>query len=105
MPLDIVKDELQINTLDDIRNSKFYQPVGCAHCSNTGYTERIAISEVVSIDENLKNIIINRKNDLTVQSVEETQTFLSMKQDGLFKVIKGITDVDEIMRVIEIENL
>jgi len=105
LPFDIVKEELKIESLNDIKNAKFYEPVGCAHCSNTGYTERVAIAEVIVIDENLRDIIINRKNDLTVHAVEETQTFLSMKQDGLLKVVKGITNIDEVLRVIEIDYL
>ncbi|MEI7452087.1 MAG: ATPase, T2SS/T4P/T4SS family [Candidatus Falkowbacteria bacterium] len=105
IPFAIVKEELSIESLDDIKNFKFYEPVGCAHCSNTGYTERVAIAEVVPVDEHLRDIIINHKNDLTIHAVEESQVFVSMKQDGLFKVIKGITNIDEVLRVIEIDYL
>ena len=105
LPFSIVQEELNINSLEEIKKAKFYEPVGCAHCSNTGYTERTAIAEVVPVDEHLRDIIINHKNDLTINAVTESQIFLSMKQDGLFKVIKGITNIDEVLRVIEIDYL
>ena len=45
------------NELLDIENVKFYEPVGCEYCDNIGYYERIALFEVLCVDEYLKDMI------------------------------------------------
>ncbi len=106
LPLDVVQAEnLNINTFEDIRNFKFYEPVGCVRCSNTGYLDRLAIAESVVINEELKDLIINRRNELNNDAVRHSQLFVSLKQDGIFKVLSGVTSIDEVLRVVEIENL
>lgn len=106
LPLEVIQAEnLNINNFEDVRNFKFYEPVGCVRCSNTGYLERSAIAESVVINEELKDLIINRRNELNNDAVRHSQLFVSLKQDGIFKVLAGITSIDEVLRVVEIENL
>lgn len=106
LPLETFQAEnLNINSFEDIRTSKFYEPVGCTRCSNTGYLDRLAIAEAVVINEEIKDLIINRRNDLNNDSLRHSQLFVSLKQDGIFKVLAGLTSIDEVLRVVEIENL
>jgi type IV pilus assembly protein PilB len=105
IPFEIVQKELKIKDLNELANFKFYEAVGCARCSNTGYLERVAIAEIVVVDDHLRDIIINKRNDLSVAVIKESQTFVSVKQDGIFKVLQGVTSIDEILRVIEVEYL
>lgn len=100
--LDRLKQELPgINGLDDIKNIKIYQPVGCSKCQNSGYLDRVSIGEVIEIDDNLKDIIMNKITSLNVENVRKSQKFVSLKQDGFLKVLKGITNIEEVLRVIE----
>jgi len=85
----------------DINNLKFYKGKGCARCGNTGYAGRIAISEVINIGEDLKELIVGGKNTLSPKDVRKFQKFISIKQDGFIKVIKGLTTIDEIFRVMK----
>ncbi len=106
LPLDVVQSEnVNIKNFEDIRNFKFYEPVGCIRCSNTGYLERSAIAESVVINDELKDLIINERNKLNNDAVRHSQLFVSLKQDGIFKVLSGLTSIDEVLRVVEIENL
>jgi len=106
LPLEVVQAEnLSIKTFEDIKTFKFYEPVGCARCSNTGYLDRLAIAESVVINDELKELIINRRNELNIAALKHSQLFVSLKQDGIFKVLSGVTSIDEVLRVIEIENL
>jgi len=94
-----------LNTLEDIKTWKIYEPVGCDHCARTGYQDRTAISEVISINEKIQDLIINHRENLNIEQIKASQAFISIKQAGLFKVLQGITDLNEVLRVVEIENL
>lgn len=101
--LDRLKKELPgISSIEDISKLKIYQPVGCPKCQNSGYLERISIGEAVEIDDNLKDIIMNKITSLNVENIRKSQKFISLKQDGYLKVLKGVTDIDEVLRVIEV---
>jgi len=102
VPENILKAELpHLVSLDDLSSYKFYQPVGCSHCENTGFTGRVAVSEVIDINENLKNIINEGDEKFSLEAVKKSQDFISIKQDGVVKVLKGLTTMEEILRIIE----
>lgn len=81
-----------------------YTPVGCNECLN-GYKGRIAIQEVLDITTEIKDAITNStpKEELRklVYDNGKTQTLL---QDGLNKVVNGLTSFEEILRIIDIEE-
>jgi len=81
-----------------------YEAVGCNQCSK-GYRGRIAIHEVLLVDQELKDAITNNlpKEELReiVYGENGTETML---QDGLEKVIQGITSFDEIIKLIDLED-
>lgn len=81
-----------------------YTPVGCSECYH-GYRGRIALQEVLVINQNIRDAITNnaRKEDLRklVYGNGETSTLL---EDGLMKVMNGLTSFEEILRVIDIDN-
>ena len=83
-------------------NYKFYQTVGCARCENTGFLGRVSIGEVIEVSEKIREIIADEKQTLTVEEVRKYQEFISVKQDGLIKVLKGITTIEEVIRVVEV---
>lgn len=81
-----------------------YTPVGCNECYH-GYRGRIALQEVLVINQNIRDAITNnaRKEDLRklVYGNGETSTLL---EDGLMKVMNGLTSFEEILRVIDIDD-
>jgi type IV pilus assembly protein PilB len=102
-PLKIIQDELP--NLKDINNPlgsyKAYKAVGCPRCEMTGYSSRVAIAEVIEINEQLRQIIDEGKANLDINTVKQTEDFLSIKQDGMVKVLQGKTTIEEVLRVIE----
>ncbi|MDD2680578.1 MAG: GspE/PulE family protein [Patescibacteria group bacterium] len=102
IPENILRAELpNLINLDDLNNYKFYHPVGCGHCENTGFSGRVAVSEVIDINETLKDIINQGDQKFSLETVKKSQDFISIKQDGAVKVLKGLTTIEEILRVIE----
>lgn len=102
LPENLIKTEYpEFTTLDALRNLSFYKEVGCSHCEKTGFSGRIAISEVIAINETLKDMINVSDKNLNIGAVKKSQDFISIKQDGFFKVIQGVTTMAEVLRVIE----
>ena len=80
----------------------FYKGKGCDKCGTTGYKGRIAIYEVLDIDDEMHVIIADKKgqeNDVRNQAIK--QGMLTMKQDGILKILQGLTTLAEIERVTE----
>ncbi len=80
----------------------FYYGKGCDTCGNSGYQGRIAIYEVIEIDDELRAIISDLKgNESAVRKAALQQGMTSMKQDGILKALKAMTTLTEIERVTE----
>ena len=103
IPDSILKAEIpEFTTKEEfLKNIVFYKAVGCSRCENTGYLSRTSVSEAVEINDELKKIINDGSKDLTLEAIKKSQDFISIKQDGYLKAARGITTVEEILRVIE----
>jgi type IV pilus assembly protein PilB len=103
VPPAILKEELpELTTIEEFSSRyKIYRAVGCSHCENTGYSNRIAIAEVIEINDTLQEMVNRGDKDLNIEAVKKTEDFLSIKQDGMIKVLQGATTMEEVLRVIE----
>lgn len=95
LPLKI-KQELKIKLPIYIYNS-----VGCKKCNSQGYTGRIGIFEVIQMTDNLAKIILENPVEQEIFKEARQQGMITMAEDGILKVLKGITSLQEIMRVTE----
>ena len=94
----LIKKHLGINV------SEVYTPVGCK-CCNHGFVGRIAIHEVLSINEDIREAIstnINRK-DLKELVYHAKNDITTMFEDGLAKAVEGLTSIEEIIKTVDIE--
>ena len=84
--------------------NEVYTPHGCSECIN-GYTGRIALHEILEINQDVRDAITNnvRKSELR-DLVYNKSDVTSLLQDGLEKVVAGLTSVDEILRVIDVDD-
>ena len=114
LPLDIVeevKKELEITPAAvikqmlpdfDIKKIKFYRGSGCARCGSTGYTGRVALAEALDVNDEIKEIIMDNKKNITLDDLVKNQNFITMKQDGIIKALLGLTTMEEILRTVNI---
>jgi type IV pilus assembly protein PilB len=86
----------------DFKKIKFYKGKGCTHCGGTGYVGRVALAEVLDVNDKIKEIIINNKTNLTLDDLRKNQNFITMKQDGVMKVLLGLTTIEEVLRTIHV---
>ncbi len=103
IPDGILKAEVpDFTTKEEFLNKiAFYKAVGCPRCENTGYLSRTSVSEAIEINDELKKIINDGSKGLTLDVIKKSQDFISIKQDGYLKAARGITTIEEILRVIE----
>lgn len=81
----------------DLDNAKLYEPVGCKYCNDIGYYERIAIFEVLCLDDYLKDMISEGKSSIDIREYAIKNTkYKPLVVDGINKVLEGITTIDEL---------
>ena len=79
----------------------FYRGRGCAACNHTGYFDRIGIFEVLNITEEVRKLIISPDFNLdNLVKLGRSQGMTMMFEDGLKKVERGLTTIEELFRVI-----
>ncbi|GAB4140228.1 MAG: hypothetical protein Tsb009_09480 [Planctomycetaceae bacterium] len=76
-----------------------YRGVGCPRCRNTGFSGRIAVHELLVIDDNLREIITNNPTTKQIRDYARESHMIPLRYDGLRKVKEGFTTVEEIFRV------
>ena len=88
-----LKKELRINT--DI----LWRGKGCEECSNTGYRGRIGIFELLVVNDEIRNMIMAKATSRELREKAISLGMKTLRQDGIEKVMKGITTSDEVLRV------
>jgi type IV pilus assembly protein PilB len=77
-----------------------YRPVGCSTCAKTGYRGRLALHEVMTVSEEIERMAVERASAVDIQKVAVEQGMLSLRLDGMEKVVAGVTALEEILRVV-----
>ncbi len=83
--------------------TKLLKPIGCAACSHTGYRGQVAVAESFLVDDKLRTLIL-RSADITdiSNAIRGQQHVLSFAENGILKVIDGVTTLSEVARVADI---
>ena len=77
-----------------------YRPIGCSACSKTGYKGRLALHEVMAVDEEIERMTVERASSMVIGRHAVEQGMITLRHDGMLKVLSGITSVEEIFRVV-----
>jgi type II secretory ATPase GspE/PulE/Tfp pilus assembly ATPase PilB-like protein len=80
------------------QNLKIYEAVGCDECHKIGFSGRIGIFEVLEMTKNLEEIILKEPSEAKIMEEARRQGMITMRQDGILKVLKGITTIEEVLR-------
>lgn len=89
--------------LTGIQTDHIWEPVGCAECNNIGYKGRIGVFEAIVANENLEKLLSTYPSEREIFEGTRNQNLLSMAEDGVIKILQGITSLAELERVVEIE--
>jgi len=78
-----------------------FEPVGCKKCRFEGYSGRIAVFEVLAMTDSLADLILKEPSEAKILEEAKNQGMITMKQDGILKVLDGLTSIEEVLRVAE----
>ena len=84
--------------VDQLTNNTLYRANGCEKCSNTGYMGRMGLFEIMVLDTALKSLILQTYDSNRIKSEALDQKMITLRQDGIQKVIDGVTTVEEVLR-------
>lgn len=74
----------------------FYRAAGCEHCNNLGYRGRIAVNEILIVDDQLRNMIQMHETRFKIQAYLKEAGFKTMYSDALDKALIGVTSLEEL---------
>ncbi len=83
---------------EDAQTVKLFKGKGCDTCSNTGYKGRVALFEVMEIDDEIREMILAGATALELRKAARDKGMITLRESGLIKIKAGITTVEEVVR-------
>ena len=105
--IDSMKEEgkdLSKHSINPDAPFKIFTPVGCEKCNSTGYKGRIGIFEAIKTDEEIEKIMPENPSERGIKKIARNQGILSMRQDGVIKMLNGITSFEEVQSVVDLSE-
>ncbi len=81
---------------------KLHKAQGCQKCGGSGYKGRVVICEILPFDREIDELVANEASRKEIYSYATEHGFVPMVEDGIEKVINGVTDLKELMRVVDL---
>ncbi|HRY30837.1 MAG TPA: GspE/PulE family protein [Candidatus Paceibacterota bacterium] len=81
-------------------SEEVYEAQGCEKCNNTGYSGRIGIFEAIFMDKKVEAAVHSIASEDEIAETARPQGVMNMQEDGLVKILDGITTIDEVERVV-----
>jgi type IV pilus assembly protein PilB len=97
-PSDKILKELGI-VKDGKKELIFYKGQGCKKCLNNGYKGRIGIMEMMTLNEEIRELIVSKASADVIKKAAQKAGMQTMREDGMQKVMAGITTLEEVLRV------
>lgn len=89
----------EVLPIEELEQSVFYKGRGCEECTNTGYSGRIGVHEVLVVDDEIREAILKKASASDIKRIAIKNGMTTMTQEGLRKAREGLTSVEEILRV------
>jgi type IV pilus assembly protein PilB len=96
-PNEVQLRELDL-TEDNIKGKKFYYGRGCAKCNNTGYRGRTGIFEIMTLNDEIRDLIMNRASTNLLRVAAQKAGMKLLRDSGLATIYDGITTIDEVVK-------
>lgn len=88
----------------EVQTKKVWRAVGCVKCNNTGYRGRVGIFEAVIMTAEIEALLDGIPSEREIRNVASKQRILDMREDGIEKILAGLTSFDEVERVVDLER-
>ena len=84
---------------EQFKRGQVYKAVGCEKCFHTGYRGRVGIFEIMVMGEDIKTLVLQTYDSNRIKSAAQKQKMITLRQDGIIKVLGGKTTLEEVLRV------
>ena len=95
----ITADVMRLNGFNVGLDLEAYEPVGCPRCGGSGYKGRIGLYEVMWVSDTIRALCVARETSETIAHAAVHEGMMRLREDGLEKVRRGLTSIEEIARV------
>ena len=102
---DITESITDKTYLDGIQTEKVWDAKKCEKCGNTGFKGRVSVTEGILSDKAVEKIVTENPSAREIRDAARPQKLLTMAQDGIIKVLSGITSIKELKRVIDLNEI
>ncbi len=92
-------DKIGIGVSFPEKDLTYFRGKGCSHCMGTGYAGRVGINEVFMLTSAVKKLILSKAGEIEIKSLARREGMLTMREDALIKAAKGLTTLEEVVRV------
>ncbi|HXF83267.1 MAG TPA: type IV-A pilus assembly ATPase PilB, partial [bacterium] len=82
----------------------FYRGRGCDRCKGSGYKGRVGIFELMVMSDGIRDLILKGASSSDIRELAISEGMKTLREDGILKVLEGITTVDELLRVVFVET-
>ncbi|MBE0618702.1 MAG: Flp pilus assembly complex ATPase component TadA, partial [Proteobacteria bacterium] len=89
----------------DLPEGHLYRAKGCPQCMQTGYRGRTGIYELLTVDETIRALIMKGADSATIKEQARRRGMLTLRDDGMRKLIRGVTSAEEVLRVTQEETI
>jgi len=94
-----VKEEVIKSLKLKIDNPQFFKARGCPHCFHTGYSGRLAITEVLLVSQKIRELILVQPQEHVIKHQARIEGMKTLREEGLEVALKGLTTLEEVLRV------
>lgn len=83
---------------EEARLVRTYRPKGCSDCNNTGYRGRVALYEVMSVSDDIRELILVGASAMEIRKKSIEEGMITLRGSGLAKIRDGVTSIEEVLR-------
>ncbi len=89
---------------EDVKGRVFYRGRGCDYCNNTGYKGRMAIYEIMTLDDEMRELIVNHSSTNILRNAARKRGMRTLRQSGMLAIYEGITTIEEVVKQTIVED-
>lgn len=91
--------------LKGVQRKHIWAAVGCPECSGLGFKGRIGVYEAIIVDADIEKAVIINPSERDIREAAKNQKLLTLVEDGIIKVLSGVTTLEELDRVVDLSNV
>jgi type IV pilus assembly protein PilB len=85
-------------TPDEVKGKQFYYGKGCNRCNNTGYRGRTGIFEIMTFNDEIRELIMNHASTNVLRTASQRAGMKLLRDGGMAAIFDGVTTIDEVVK-------